>query len=188
MGDGRLTGGQVGLLVARAAGGDQAAWNALIDAFGGVVWAATRAHRLGAADAADVFQVTWMRLVEKLDDVRDPACLGGWLATTARRESLKVVRRAGRIIPRSDDLPDLASDAPHPDERLISEHHAIGLQTALERLGPRDRALLRMLAAEPLPSYVEIAAALGTAIGSIGPMRGRALTRLRREAAQIGLI
>lgn len=184
---GRLASDQVGLLVTRAADGDEAAWNALIDEFGGLVWATTRAHRLSGADAADVFQTTWMRLVEKLDGIQDPARLGGWIATTARHESLNVIRRAVRLIPSSDDLPDLPSDAPHPDERLISEHDAIAVQTALERLGPRDRALLRILAAEPTPSYAEISAALGIAIGSIGPMRARALTRLRREAARVGL-
>jgi RNA polymerase sigma factor (sigma-70 family) len=185
---GRLAGDDVARLVGRAVDGDQAGWNALIDEFGGVVWATARAHRLSGADAADVFQTTWMRLVENLHGIRDPACLGGWLATTARHESLRVIRRAVRLIPRSDDLPDLPSDAPHPDERLITEQNGIAVQTALERLGPRDRALLRMLAAEPAPSYAEISAALGIAIGSIGPMRARALTRLRREAARVGLI
>jgi RNA polymerase sigma factor (sigma-70 family) len=178
---------QVARLLTRAASGDQAAWNALIDEFGGLVWAITRAHRLNAADAADVFQTTWMRLVENLDRIQDPARLGGWLATTARRESLRVIRRAARLIPRPDDLPDLPSDTPHPAQRLIRNQNAVALQTALERLGPRDRVLLRMLAAEPTPSYAEISAALGIAIGSIGPMRARAFNRLRREAARVGL-
>jgi RNA polymerase sigma factor (sigma-70 family) len=180
----RLTSEHIALLVTRAADGEQAAWNALIDEFGGLVWATTRAHRLSSTDAADVFQNTWMRLVENLDRIQDPARLGRWLATTARRESLTVIRHARRMIPRSDDLPDLASDAPHPVQRLIREHDATAVQTALARLGPRDRALLRMLAAEPTPSYAEIGAALGMAIGSIGPTRARALNRLRREAKQ----
>jgi len=184
----RLASDDVALLVARAADGDPAAWTALIDEFGGVVWATTRAHRLIDADAADVFQTTWMRLVENLDRIQDPSRLGGWLATTARHESLNVIRRALRLIPCSDDLPDLPSDAPQPDERLMTEQNAIAVQTALERLALRDRALLRMLAAEPRPSYVEISAALGIAVGSIGPMRARALTRLRREAARVGLV
>jgi RNA polymerase sigma factor (sigma-70 family) len=184
---GRLGSDQVGLLVARAADGDEAAWNALVDRFGALVWATARAHRLRGADAADVFQTTWMRLVENLDRIEDPARLGGWLATTARRESLRVIRRAACLIPQSDDPPDLPDDTCHPAERLISEQDAVALQAALERLGPRDRALLRMLAAEPAPSYAEISAALGIAIGSIGPLRARALTRLRRQAMRVGL-
>lgn len=61
------------------------------------------------------------------------------------------------------------------------------MQAALQRLAPGDRALLRMLTAEPTPTYAEIGAALGMPIGSIGSTRARALARLRREAARAGL-
>jgi RNA polymerase sigma factor (sigma-70 family) len=179
----RLAGEDVARLVARAGDGEQQAWNELVDEFGGVVWAATRAHRLRGADAADVFQTTWLRLIESLDRIEDPTCLGPWLATTARRECLKVIARTSRLIPRGDDLPDLPSDAPQPEERLLSEQRAHAVRAALGRLAPRDRALLRMLAAEPAASYEEIAAALGMEVGSIGPTRARALARLRSQAA-----
>ncbi len=114
----RLPSDQVGPLVARAADGDEPAWNALVDEFGGLVWATTRAHMLSAADAADVFQITWMRLVENLDRIQDPAHVSEWLATTARRESLSLLGRSTRLIARADELPDLPGDAPHADERL----------------------------------------------------------------------
>jgi RNA polymerase sigma factor (sigma-70 family) len=184
---GWLAADDVARLVARAADGDQLAWNALVDEFAGVVWAATRAYRLSSADAADVVQTTWMRLVQNVDRIQDPTRLGPWLATTARRECVDVLRRASRLIPRSHDLPEPASDAPHHADRLIAEQHAVAVRVALQRLGPRDSALLRMLSAEPAPSYTEIGAALNMAVGSIGPTRARALARLRREAARAGL-
>jgi RNA polymerase sigma factor (sigma-70 family) len=136
------------------------------------------ARELSEADAADVVQTTWLRLVEHLDRIGDPSRLGSWLATTARRECLGVNRRAARCIPRGEELPDLPVDAPRPSERLISEHNAVAVRAALERLGPRDRALLRMLTVEPTPSHEEISVALDLAVGSIGPKRARALTRL----------
>jgi RNA polymerase sigma factor (sigma-70 family) len=178
----RLPTDDVALLVARAADGDQAAWSALVDKFAGVVWATARSCRLSGADAADVSQITWLRLIENLDRIEDPARLAAWLATTARRESLSVIRRAQRLVPCSDDLPEACGDVPHPDECLIAEQRTVAVRGALERLGPRDRALLGMLAAEPVPSYAAIGAALGMAVGSIGPTRARALTRLRRIA------
>jgi RNA polymerase sigma factor (sigma-70 family) len=183
----RRPGEDVTRLVALATESDQVAWNALVDEFGGVVWAATRAYRLSAPDAADVFQTTWMRLIEHLDRIEDPTRLGSWLSTTARRECLNVIRRSARLIPHSDDLADLPSDAPHPDERLIAEQNAAAVQAALRQLGARDRALLRMLADERAPSYQEISAALGMAIGSVGPTRARALARLAWEASRKGL-
>jgi RNA polymerase sigma factor (sigma-70 family) len=183
----RLAGDEVKGLVARAADGDQAAWNALVDEFGGLIWAMTRTPRLSAEDAADVCQSTWMRLVENLDSIQDPTRLGGWLATTARRECLRVIHRAARLIPQPDDLLDRPSEEPDPGERLITEQSLVALHAAFNRLGPRHRALLRMLAPVPAPSYAEIGAALGMPIGSIGPTRARALARLRSEAAHTGL-
>jgi len=80
-------------LVRSARAGKVEAWNAIVDRFAGLVWAIARRHRLSDADAADVSQTTWLRLVEHLDRIEDPDRIGGWLATTARRESLRVLRR-----------------------------------------------------------------------------------------------
>ena len=76
-------------LVEAAARGDQRAWNEIVERFQRLVWATARAHRLSSADAADVAQTTWLRLVENLDRIREPEHLGAWLATTARRESIR---------------------------------------------------------------------------------------------------
>jgi RNA polymerase sigma factor (sigma-70 family) len=170
----------------RAAEGDQGAWSALVAEFGDVVWATVRTHRLSAADTADAVQCTWLRLVEHLDRIENPARVGPWLATTARRECLAVIRRAGRVVPLGDELPEVPSDAPPPGHRLIDEERASAVHDALAELRPRDRALLRMLAADPAPSYEEIGAALGMPIGSIGPTRARALERLAGELQRAG--
>ena len=98
--------------LARDAGaGDVAAWNAIVDRFAGMVWAIARRHRLSDADAADVSQTTWLRLVEHLDRIEDPDRIGGWLATTARHESLRVLRVAERQMPTPhEDFVDLRAD------------------------------------------------------------------------------
>ncbi|MDQ3849044.1 MAG: sigma-70 family RNA polymerase sigma factor [Actinomycetota bacterium] len=173
-------------LVHGAAAGDQRAWDELVEEFGGLVWSIARAHGLNDADAADVSQVTWLRLVEHLDRLHDPARVGAWLATTARRQCLQVCRTAAPI-PAGDDLPDQVSDAPAPGATLLARERDLALTSALARLPVRDRRLLRMLAADPAPSYAEVSAALGMPHGSIGPTRARALERLRREARREGL-
>ena len=180
-------GDDVAQLVARAADHDGLAWNALVDRFGGVVWAVTRAHRLSAADAADVAQYTWMRLVENLDQIREPEYLSTWLATTARRECLSLIRQAARTIPYGDELPERPSDDPHPGERLSRQERRKAVHAAVERLDLRHRVLLRMLSSQPKPSYEEIGTTLGMPIGSIGPTRARALEHLRREVVRAGM-
>jgi RNA polymerase sigma factor (sigma-70 family) len=165
-------------LVARARRRDERAWAELVSRYAGLVWSVARAHRLGEADAADVAQATWMSLLEHIDDVREPAAVGGWIATTARRECLRVLRCGERVVV-SAEVPEQAADAAELDAALLTSERDRALWTALRRLGARDQALLRMLAAEPAPSYEEIGAALGMPIGSIGPTRARALARLR---------
>lgn len=183
----RLSLDAVARLVGCAAAGDEHAWQGLVDEFGGLVWAVTRAHRLGDADAADVAQTTWLRLVEHLDRLDEPARVGAWLATTARRECLGVLRRSTRLVLHGDELSEPADDGPAHDAALLAQERDATLWTAFARLSDRDRALLRMLIADSAPNYEEIGAALGMPIGSIGPTRARALERLRCAVERLGL-
>ena len=61
------------------------------------------------------------------------------------------------------------------------------LRDAVRTLPPRCRQLIEMLFFEaPARPYQEVAARLGLAAGSIGFIRGRCLTRLRRELEKLG--
>jgi RNA polymerase sigma factor (sigma-70 family) len=184
-----LTETSLSRLVRDAKLGDHRAWDALVARYGGMVWAVARAHRLGDADAADASQATWLKLLEHIGDVKDPKALGGWLATTARRECLRILRHSARVDPLADvgGRDAIADAGPELDEGLLTSERDSHLWRAFEALPPRDQALLRMLAADPAPSYEEIGAALGMPIGSIGPTRARALVRLRRAIDRLGV-
>lgn len=111
-------------LLRRADAGDQDAWNALVDRYTNLLWGVGRAHRLSTVDAADVVQTTWLRLIENMDRIQDPERLPGWLATTARRECLAVLRRAGREpLGSGDDAAlDVIDDLAEPlDARLLAD-------------------------------------------------------------------
>ena len=175
-------------MIAAAARGNQTAWNEIVEQYSGVLWSVARAHRLSTGDAADVVQTSWLRLVEHLSEIRNPGGIGAWLATTARRESLRTLRRAAYSEP-SDDLDVLADPLPvEVDGRLLRDERDAALWRAFERLPGRDQALLRLLTAEPASSYEEISAALKMPIGSIGPTRARALERLRRELRRAAVL
>jgi RNA polymerase sigma factor (sigma-70 family) len=168
-------------LLAAAAAGDERGWDALLDRFGSIIWAVARAHRLGDADAADVTQATWTTLLTHLDQIKDPDRLGAWLATTARRECLRWLLQARSVVPYGDELPEAEAQQPHPAEELFVDQRNAALWRSVGRLRDSDQALLRLLMADPVPSYEEISAALEIPVGSIGPKRARALERLRRE-------
>lgn len=177
-------------LVALAAGGDQGAWREIVSRYSGLVWSVARSHSLSHTDADEVSQTTWLRLVEHLGRLRDPERVGGWLAATARHESARVLRRAGREVldETPADRPDFASTDPSPETLALESERRELLAKALGELSDRCRRLLRVLAYSPPPSYAEVSEALGLPIGSIGPTRARCLENLRRLLVAQGAV
>lgn len=166
-------------MVAAAAAGDRAAWDAIVAEYAGLVWAVARSVRLSAADAADVCQVTWLRLVENLDRIRDPAALGGWLATTARREALNLLRQR-RELPEDDQSMLVDDRNPAPGDTVLLDERDRELWRAFRLLSIRCQTILRLLVLDPLPGgYAAAAEALGIPVGSLGPTRARCLASLR---------
>jgi RNA polymerase sigma factor (sigma-70 family) len=161
--------------------GDQKAWDALIGDFNGLVWSIARGYRLEMADAHDAVQMTWLRLVENLNRIKEPDRLAGWLATTVRRECLQLLRKSGRERPASDDdmLLDVADTAAPLDAALLLDERDGALWRAFTLLGEKCQRLLRVLMATPPPSYQDVSAALDIAVGTIGPARQRCLGQLR---------
>ncbi len=175
-------------LVSRARNGDKQAWDTLVGRYAPLIWSICRRFELRGADAEDVGQSVWLHLVDHLDQVRDPAALPGWLATTARRECTRVVRGrhdAGPV-PSAENTSD-EQVATAEEELLAAERHA-ALRGALMGLPPFCQQLIALLIEDPPVPYAEISARLGIPVGSIGPSRRRCLDKLRRDPAIAALI
>lgn len=178
---------EIGALVRSAVEGDAAAWKAIVEGLGPLVWSVVRAHRLSDADAHEVYQTVWFRFAQHLGRLREPEKAGSWLASTARHECLKVYRNARRLMLTDDPhVLDRVSEDGSPEQSLLEAEEAAAqservrrLWQEFEELGERCRQLLRVLIASPPPSYQEVSAALDIAVGSIGPLRQRCLRRLR---------
>jgi RNA polymerase sigma factor (sigma-70 family) len=178
-------------LVARARNGDKQAWDALVERYAPLIWSICRRHRLGRADADDVGQSVWLRLVDQLDRVRDPAALPGWLATTTRRECLRSLCAARGPYATMyaldvESLPDRQTGTAE-QELLTAERHA-ALREAFTQLPPNGQQLIALLIADPPVPYADISAQLGIPVGSIGPTRSRYLDKMRRHPAITALM
>ena len=174
-------------LVTRARNGDKHAWDEIVERYAPLIWSICRKYRLSEADAEDVGQVVWLHLVDHLDDLRDPAAMPGWLATTTRRQCIRTRRLAARLPQATGPLidPDNMADTDvvlAEQELLVAERHA-ALRQAVSDLPRGCRELITLLTADPPLSYAEISARLGIPVGSIGPSRSRCLDRLRRHPA-----
>lgn len=168
-------------LLARAADGDKRAWQEIIDRHVRLVWAVARSHRLSPHDAADVNQAVWLILAENLTAIRNPERLSSWLTTTARRESLAVLRLRGREQP--VDLWDSVDEDPTPEELAVVGDTDSRLWRAYTTLTDRCRQILHLLAFAPEMPAKQVAHAVGIPPNSLGPTRGRCLDVLRRRMA-----
>ncbi len=178
--------------------GDETAWEKLVSRYQRLIYAIPRRAGLDDDAAAEVFQEVFTTLFQKLDDITEPDRLHAWLVTTAklktwrliskdrRRLQVSIDDREGPDVNQFEQLPD---NAPLAVEVMLDLERQHRIRAALNSLDDRCRKLLSLLFYEPQPpSYSEIAAALGTSTGSIGPTRARCLEKMLPllEADQAG--
>jgi RNA polymerase sigma factor (sigma-70 family) len=173
---------ELAALVRAAAAGDPVALERLVVRFDRVLRGIARSYRLSSWDADDVIQSTWLQFMEHGRELREPAALSGWLVTTARRQSLRLLQRHVRERLTDDPACDMPGDHAEPDRELLAAEHREALHGALAQLPDRQRELMRLLVAHPDLSYEEVGRKLAMPIGSIGPTRARSLDRLRRTS------
>ena len=172
-------------LVGRARGHDQLAWEELVDRLGGLVWSVTRSFQMNVDDSVDVGQTVWLRLAEKLDDIREPARIGAWLMVTARNECLRLsnskqlVQRVGMASERARMADEEFQS--RPDEVFLAKQRERALMEAIDELTEPCRTLIRLCLVDPPLQYDELADLMDVAPGTIGPRRRRCLRRLEHS-------
>jgi RNA polymerase sigma factor (sigma-70 family) len=172
---------ELACLARDAAAGHESAWNELVRRLDSVLRGVARRYRLSCADVDDVVQTTWLRAVDHVGRLQDPGAIAGWLVVTTRREAMRTLQRGVREVLTDDttaiDDPDPAS----PDVHAIARERQAALHGAVGRLSGRQRVLLASMLASPAPTYEQLSARLAMPVGSIGPTRDRALSRLRDD-------
>jgi RNA polymerase sigma factor (sigma-70 family) len=168
-------------IVHAAQSGDSVAWAQLVDRFDRMLRSVARTYRLAPQDVDDAVQATWCKLFEHIDSIRESAAVAGWLATTVRRESLRLLQR--HVREHLTDVWELCVGACDelPETRVLAGEQREVLARALATLPERQRRLMTLLADEPSVRYEQIATTLGMPIGSIGPIRARSMARLQRH-------
>jgi len=168
-------------ILAAARAGDNTAWTMLVARFDGKLRSVARGYRLSSQDVDDAVQNAWVKLYEHIDGIRDGAAIGAWLATTVRREALRILQ--GGVRERLSDTLELdrPDDGFGPDAQLLERERSLALGRALQTLPGRQRELMTLIACKPDANYREIGATLDMPIGSIGPIRARGLARLQHH-------
>ena len=169
-------------MVAAARRGDGDGWTRLFGRFDAGLRAIARSYRLAPDDVDDVVQTTWLELLTAIGRLREPAAIGGWLATVTRRNALRT-----RQLPMREQLtddPHLGDDveSPGPESSVLEAERQAILADAIAALPHRHRRLMTVLLTQPELDYRQIGERLSMPTGSIGPSRARALARLARNA------
>jgi RNA polymerase sigma-70 factor (ECF subfamily) len=94
-----------GQLVRAARAGDRQAFERLYERYARMVHGLLLA-RFGRADVEDLVQDVFLAAWRRLDDLRDPAAFGGWLAAITRRRAADHLRR-----PTMAELPEQVAAA-----------------------------------------------------------------------------
>jgi RNA polymerase sigma factor (sigma-70 family) len=167
-------------LVLAIRGGDRRAWDELVVRHQQRLWSVARARGLDAETAHDALQGAWLTLLDRVDSIREPAAVGGWLATVVKNEAIRLSKRRRRELERAERLGGQAvTEGISTDDTVVLAEDVAAVEAALAQLSERCQRLLRVLFSSAEPSYADIAAELEMPIGSLGPTRARCLEKLR---------
>ena len=175
-------------LVKECIAGNEEAWSLLIDKYKALIYSIPVKYNLPPHEAADVFQSTCMELLTRLPELREPRALPKWLMQVAHHQCYRVKRQQQRLVSRDaePEMPD--PQTPAIAESLVQQtQDEQMLREAMQNLTPQCRRLVELLFFEiPPRPYIEVAAELGLALGSIGFTRQKCIERLRRNLDELG--
>jgi RNA polymerase sigma-70 factor (ECF subfamily) len=136
------------------------------------------------ATAEDLFQQTWLKVLEGIHRFDPKRNFEAWLFTVARNVAIDYLRR---VRPQSLDEPSddgisplerFAAREPGALEEVIGSEQASVVQRALEAQPPMYREILTLRFEEEM-KLEEIAEVLGIPLSTVKSRLGRALERLR---------
>jgi RNA polymerase sigma factor (sigma-70 family) len=160
--------------------GEVGAWQRLLDRYERLVFSVPRRYGLSPEDAADITQLTFTILIQSMDTLSEDSNLGAWLITVSRRHTWRLLDRNRRKVA-SEYAIRGETNTPPASEDIEGWELGEWLNHGLSLVSKDCRELLSALYLEPeQPSYADVAARLGMAVGSVGPTRIRCLKRLRQ--------
>ena len=136
------------------------------------------------ASAEDLFQQTWMRVIQNIRRFDAKRNFDAWLFAVARNIAIDYLRRrrpASLEEPLGDDffLSDaLATGAPGPLDQVLRSEKIESVRRALESQPPLYREVLTLRFEEEM-KLEEIAEVLSVPLGTVKTRLARALERLR---------
>lgn len=173
-------------IIAACRSGNDDAWETLVRKYRRLVYAIPRRAGFDEDDSGEIFQQTFTILFRNIGRLRQPGQIQAWLVTTARRETIRLIkkRRIERQMASDRDEDHFDEDSAIPDNSFLPDEELLRIETqnrvriAVESLDDKCRSLLEMLFYfDPPLAYSVISKRLGISEGSVGPTRARCLEK-----------
>ena len=155
------------VLVRRAQGGDRVALDRLVRRHQRALFALCLRYVRDADEAADLVQRSFVRVMGKLAELRDPGVFRSWLLRIGAHLALNHIRDHARFVADDGDIESGVGDerVVSASDRLEAAEVASALRAAVNTLPTKQRMTLELRIYEDLP-FRDIGAALGISEGA----------------------
>jgi RNA polymerase sigma-70 factor (ECF subfamily) len=134
---------EIVILVEKARAGDRAAYGELVERFQPTVYAVALTRLRNPLEAQELAQEVFIHAMNKLDQLRDPQCLAGWLRQITVRMALNRLTRRGPVKgAEAGILENVAAAETGPLDEIVRGEEQTALYKGLDRLKAVDRATL----------------------------------------------
>jgi RNA polymerase sigma-70 factor (ECF subfamily) len=168
-------------LVLRAQTGDQTAYGELVRQFQPTVYAVALSRLRNPTDAEELTQTVFVRVMDKLTQLRDAQCFAGWLRRITERLA---INRLTRGLParggEQEMLDNIAAAGEGPLDQMVRAEQRAEVWDGLSRLKPLDRQTLEAFYIRG-QSLVQMSQAFETPVGTIKRRLHVARNRLRLQ-------
>lgn len=168
-------------LVEKARDGDRTAYGELVSRFQPTVYAVALTRLRNPLEAQELAQEVFIHAMNKLDQLRDPQCVAGWLRQITVRMALNRLTRRGPVRgAEAGVLESVAAAEDGPLDEMVRAEQRTALYDGLEKLKPVDRATLVAFYLRG-QSLVQMSREFETPVGTIKRRLHVARKRLKRE-------
>lgn len=172
---------EIKTLVLRAQGGDQHAYGELVRQFQPTVFAVALAKLRNPTEAEELAQTVFVRVMDKLPQLRDVQCFAGWLRRITERLAINRLTRHGPVHgAETEMLENVADDERGPLDAMVRAEERKEVWDGLRRLKQLDRDTLVAFYIRG-QSLQQMSQEFETPIGTIKRRLHVARNRLRRQ-------
>ena len=175
----------VSRLVRAAQAGDRSAFGQLVERFQSMVFAIALRRLRNYAEAQELSQDVFVQALQKIDQLQNPVCFGGWLRSITHRMAInRAVRRAPDVPFDPETLESTCAESRTPLSNVLDTERKMQVRAGLERLRAMDRDTLVAFYVRG-QSLLEMSDEFGAPVGTIKRRLHVARKRLAKEVEEL---